>query len=131
MLFNINNQKMSNNKISKQKKYYKSFDLYDTDDFYFLDKKLNGKRMNDLAEYTQKVKKMFFDKRNKILFSTIEVENMKNEVFKFIKLLNFLETTLNNYINNCKDDIKDLDLERLFFLITILESSKIIDKKFI
>ena len=125
---------MESNKNKKQKKGYKFYDIespFDKDDFYYLDRKLNGKRMEEISKYTQKLNKIFFSHNRKILFSPIEVLNMKNEILVFIKLLNVLRDILGQNIDFCKNDIREKQLDDLMLLVEILERGKIINDIYI
>ena len=56
---------------------------------------------------------------------------MRNEVLKFFKLLNNFETYLKEYINFCKNEVKEKQLYDLILLVDILEKSEIVTEKYI
>jgi hypothetical protein len=116
---------MVSNKKKKQEFVNKDYEM-DKNDFYYLSKQRNSKRISQIRKYKLKLKNIFFNKEQKILFSPIELENIRNEVRVFIILLNGFETYIRENIEFCKTNINERQLEDLIILVDLLEKAKII-----
>jgi hypothetical protein len=112
---------MASDIYKKQEVNYK---YLDKNDFYYLSKKRNGKRLALIREYKNKLK--WFLKQEKVFFNPIEIEELKNRFREFYRLLNWFETYINDNIELCKKSIKEKQLDDLMLLIDLLEKSKII-----
>jgi hypothetical protein len=118
---------MESSNKKKQEFVNKSYEV-DKNDFYYLSKQRNGKRISQIREYKLKLKKIFFNKEQKTWFSPIEIENIRNEIRVFISLLNGFETYIRENIEFCKKDIKEKNLDDLMLLVELLEKSEIINE---
>jgi hypothetical protein len=63
---------------------------------------------------------------NSILFLPYEIENLKNQVSKYYKLLSTFETHIKEILERSKNEVNDKILDNLMNLIDDLEKCKIL-----